>query len=117
MEALEDVPLHALLWACKQAEKDCDYMPRPVKLRELAGRCPPIRKSLRPGSNAQIAEFTQQQCDSAKSLKWLKELAGEVIANTTIPGVRTELDIAKRKEQLRQQAQNIDSGLARGIQA
>lgn len=65
-EALADLPLHSLLWACKEAEKVCEYMPRPVKLRELAGKCPPLKKIGSPYCTAQISEFTVTQVEDAK---------------------------------------------------
>ena len=66
-EALADVPLNSLLWACKEAEKVCDYMPRPVKLRELAGKCPPVRSVPGLFNSRQISESTIQSRDEAKA--------------------------------------------------
>ena len=64
-EALADVPLQSLLWACREAERVCEFMPKPVRLRELAARAPRLRVQ-QPYNSRQIGEFTAQQCEVAK---------------------------------------------------
>lgn len=81
VEALADLPLHSLLWACREAEKTCDYMPRPVKLRELAGKCPPIKNIGSPYNSQQIAEFTVTQVAEAK--KRLAEIVSGLCEEVT----------------------------------
>ena len=76
VEALADVPLNSLLWACREAEKTCEYMPRPVQLRYLAGKCPPVKNIGSTYNSQQIAEFTQTQVEEAK--RKLKDLASGI---------------------------------------
>ena len=64
-EALADVPLQSLLWACREAERTCEFMPRPCKLRELAGRAPRL-KITQSYNSRQVAEFTATQVEDAK---------------------------------------------------
>lgn len=66
-EALADVPLHSLLWACKEAEKVCEFMPKPVKLRELAGKAPALPKAQQPYNVNQIEESTKTSQEESKA--------------------------------------------------
>lgn len=80
-EALADLPLQSLLWACREAERVCEFMPKPVKLRELAGRAPRLRVQ-QPYNERQIAECTMTQAEDAQ--RWLKDLAAGVIKRVSV---------------------------------
>ena len=66
-EALADVPLRSLLWACKEAEKVCEFMPKPLKLRELAGKAPALSKAQQPYNVNQIEESTKTSQEDSKA--------------------------------------------------
>ena len=106
VKKLDDLPVHAVEWACDEAGKRWEYqsMPQPAYLRKLAAICPPLPKLAQPYNSRQVAECTTTQVAEAR--EWLKKLAAGLVDEVALPP-KSVVDLAERREALRQQAESL----------
>jgi hypothetical protein len=84
LEALEDVNIGPLMWAFRQAAKECEFFPKPVYLRRLANQCP--RELLpAPDQRPMLPEGTYYEDGSRR----LQEIIDGLVDDWGLPTTRT----------------------------
>lgn len=79
-EALEDVPLAAMVIGLRAAARACRFFPKPVELRELALESPEWRRLREQASERALTPFRPPQISDAERRANIAKLKGAIKA-------------------------------------